>query len=119
MCVGKGAYAQAVGGIQLPFEELAADVLNLNQLKQAGGGKEGLDIRLLDDYVGGVTKVDEQLHGILIDVAYGDLSLARFLQFASEHGTEVGAAGGQDYPVGKDLPSAHVEHHIAELPMAP
>jgi len=77
VCVGEGADAQAVGGVQLTLEELAADVLNLNQLQQTGGRKERLDIGLLDDDVGGVAKVNKQLHGVLVDVAYSDLRLAR------------------------------------------
>lgn len=47
VCVGKGPDSQAVGGVQLSLEELAASLLNLRQLKKAGGGKQRLDVSLL------------------------------------------------------------------------
>lgn len=103
----------------MPLEELAAYILNFDQLEEAGGRQESLDIGLLYYDVGGVAKVDEQLHGVLIDVSNGDLRLAGLLQFPSEHGTEVTAAGGENYSVGEYLPPADVEHHIAELSVAP
>lgn len=45
--VGEGSDAQAVGGIQLPLEELAAGLLDLCQLQQASRGEQSLDVPLL------------------------------------------------------------------------
>lgn len=44
--------AQTVGGVQLPLEELAAGLLDLSQLEQAGSGEESLHIPLLHGHLG-------------------------------------------------------------------
>lgn len=44
--------AQAVGWIQLPFEELTAGLLDLSQLEKAGGGEQRLDVSLLYNHLG-------------------------------------------------------------------
>lgn len=47
VCVREGPDAQTVGGIQLSLEELAAGLLDLSQLKEAGGREQRLDVSLL------------------------------------------------------------------------
>ena len=71
--VGKGPDSETVGRIQLLLEKVATNVLNLGQLEQTGGRKEGLNVRLFDDDRGRVAEVEQQLHGILVDVFYDDL----------------------------------------------
>lgn len=50
--VCEGPDAQTVGGVQLPLEELAAGLLDLSQLEQAGSGEESLHVPLLHSYLG-------------------------------------------------------------------
>lgn len=50
--VCKGPDAKAVGGVQLPLEELAAGLLDLSQLEQAGSREESLHIPLLHSHLG-------------------------------------------------------------------
>lgn len=52
MCVCEGPDAQTVRGIQLPLEELAAGLLDLSQLEQAGGREESLHIPLFHSHLG-------------------------------------------------------------------
>lgn len=49
--VRKGPDPQTVGRVQLPLEELAAGFLDLSELEQAGGGKQSLNIALLDRHL--------------------------------------------------------------------
>ena len=44
--VGEGPDAEAVGGVELRLEELAASVPHICQLEQVGGGEQRLDILL-------------------------------------------------------------------------
>lgn len=115
--VSKSPDAQAIGRVQLSLEELAAGLLDLSQLEKASSWQQGLDISLFHSDLRGVGKVDEQLHGPFINVPDHDLRLPRLCQLPSEHGSEVGAAGWQDYPVGIDLLGPHYQHHIAEFPV--
>ena len=46
MEVGEGPDAEAVGGVELGLEELAAGVPHVSQLEQVGGGEQRLDIVL-------------------------------------------------------------------------
>lgn len=88
MGVGKGPDSEAIGRIQLFLKKIAADVLDLCQLEQAGCRKKSLNVRLFDDDRGRVAKVEQQLHGILVDVFYDDLFLFKLLH-ASDDGSEV------------------------------
>lgn len=45
--VGKGSDAQTIGRIQLPLQELAAGLLDLSQLEEAGCREQSLNIPLL------------------------------------------------------------------------
>jgi hypothetical protein len=116
--VSKSAYSQAIRGVKLSLEELAANILNLSQLEEAGGGQQSLDVVLLNLDVRRVAKVDEQLHGVLINIPDDNLRLPRLGQLVGEHGPEVGAARTQDDPVRKDLATADVEDDVAQLPVA-
>jgi len=49
--VSEGPDAQTVGWIQLPLEELAAGLLDLSQLEEAGCGEQRLDVPLLYSYL--------------------------------------------------------------------
>lgn len=113
--VSKSPDAQAIGRVQLSLEELAAGLLDLGQLEEASSRQQGLDVALLHGDLRGVGKVDEQLHGTLVDIPDHHLCLPGLGQLPGEHGSEVGAAGRQDHPVGVDLLGAHHQHHIAEL----
>ena len=44
--VGEGPDAEAVGGVELGLEELAAGVPHIGQLEQVSGGEQRLDIVL-------------------------------------------------------------------------
>ena len=90
--VGEGPDAQTVRRIELAFEELAADVLNLLQLQQAGGGQERLHVRLFHQNVRGVAEVDQEFHSVLVYVSDGDFRLPRFGQLSGEHCAEIRTA---------------------------
>ena len=49
--VGEGPDAQAVGGVQLPLEELTAGLLDLSQLEEAGGGQQRLHVAFLHGHL--------------------------------------------------------------------
>ena len=72
--VGERAYAEAVGGVELALEVLAAHLLHLLQLQQTGGGQEGLHVVLLDHQAARVAEVDERVERRrvhLVDVDLG------------------------------------------------
>lgn len=117
--VSKSPDAQAIGRVQLSLEELTASLLDLGQLEKTSSRQQGLDIPLLHGDLRGVGEVNEQLHGALVDVPDDHLGLPRLRQLPGEHGSEVGAAGRQDHPVGVDLLGPHYQHHITELPVLP
>ena len=94
--VGEGPDAEAVRRVELPLQELAADVLDLLQLQETGGRQEGLHVGLLHHDVRVVTEVDERLHGGLLHIADRDFGLARLRHLASEHGTKVRRTRRQD-----------------------
>lgn len=72
-------------------------------------------VGLLDDYVRRVAEVNEQFHGVLIDVPDSHLGLTRFLELSREHSSEIRRACRENDAVGEDLSTSDVEHHIAEL----
>lgn len=113
--VSKSPDAQAIGRVQLSLEELAAGLLDLGQLEEASSWQQGLHVALFHGDLRGVGEVDEQLHGALVDVPDHHLGLPRLRQLPGEHGSEIGAAGRQDHPVGVDFLGPHYEHDIAEL----
>lgn len=117
--VSKSPDAQAIGRVQLSLEELTAGLLDLGQLEKASSRQQGLDIPLFHSDLRRVGEVDEQLHGPLVDVPDHHLGLPRLRQLPGEHGSEIGAAGRQDHPVGVDLLGPHYQHHIAELAVLP
>lgn len=55
--VGKGADAQAIRRVQLTLEELAANVLDFGELKEASSRKEHLDIGFFNNDVRGVAEI--------------------------------------------------------------
>lgn len=52
VCVCKGSDAKAVRRVQLPLQELAARLLDLSQLEQAGSREKSLHIPLLYSHLG-------------------------------------------------------------------
>ena len=98
MGVSKGPDTETVGWVELAFEELAADLLYLRQLQEAGGGEEGLHVGLFDDNVGGVAKLNQHFHGVLVQLTNSYLRLTALGQFSGEHGAKVGRASCQYYP---------------------
>lgn len=57
VCISEGPDAQAVGGIQLPLEELAAGLLDLSQLQQASRREQSLNVPLLYCHLESSTEV--------------------------------------------------------------
>lgn len=61
VCVSKGPDAQAVRWIQLPLKELAARLLDLSKLEEAGCREQRLDIPLLYSHLKGC-RSGHQIH---------------------------------------------------------
>lgn len=60
--VCEGADAEAVGGVQLPLQELAAGFLDLRELQQTRGRQKGLHVALLHRHLTAhITNTSHQL----------------------------------------------------------
>lgn len=115
MRIGKRTNPKTVGRIELLLQEVAADVLYLGKLKQTRGRQKCLHVALLDHNRRRVAEVEEQLHRVLVDVAYRDFRLPTLGQLPREHRVEVGTARGQDDAVSEDLALADVENDVAQF----
>src|ERR1700753_2365461 len=54
--------------------------------------QQGLYICLVNNYFGGVTKLDQESHCMFVNISNRDFRLPRLCQLSSEHGSEVWAA---------------------------
>lgn len=75
----------------------------LNTVRLPHGSQKDVQHTLLSHCdVGGVGKVNKSSHHLGADIAQGDLGCATLFEAAGEHGSEVGATGGQYHLVHLD-----------------
>ena len=133
--VGEGPDAEAVGGVELGLEELAARVPHVSQLQQVSGGEQGLYIVLgninlysffvnlqtllcFSVHLACVHVVHEDVEGLGVDPLEDDPGAVP-LGEAGEHGAEVGGARGEEHLVGGDLGVVRHQGHVAQQPRQP
>ena len=115
MRVGESAYTETIGRIQLALEKLTTNILYLSELQQASCRQQSLYVTLLHRDARRVAKVNQQLHGRLVNVSYRHFRLATLGQLASEHGVEVWRAGTENDAVREQFARADNEYDIAEF----
>ncbi len=114
--IGEHSDAEAVCGVELFLEKVAANLLDLLQLEKTCGWQKGLHVRLLNGDFGGVAEVQERFDRRFIDVSYCNFSLTRLGHFSgAKHRHEVRAAGRQHQFVGGEDFVANSHQNVAQF----
>lgn len=82
--VGESANSEAVARIELPLQELAADILDFGKLKEASGRQQRLHVALFHNDLRRVAEVHQGFHGAVVNVLQRHLRLPGLCEFAWE-----------------------------------
>ena len=91
MCTCEAADAQAVGGMQLAHQELAACLPHRADLQQAAGGQQDLHVVLRDEDLPGVGVLHQLLQRRRVHVMQSHFLLQLLHHVVVKHRVEVGA----------------------------
>ena len=97
--VCEGPDAEAVGGVELALQELAARVPDIRQLQQVGGGQQRLHVILGHVHHAGVDVVHKDVERLGVEPLQHHPRAVQ-LRESREHHVEVGGTGGQHHLAG-------------------
>ena len=100
--VCEGPDAEAVGGVELALQELAARVPDIRQLQQVGGGQQRLHVVLGHVHLAGVDVVHEDVQGLRVYPLQHDPGTVS-LGEPREHCVEIRGTGSKNHLLKKIL----------------
>lgn len=114
MSVREALDTEAVARVQLLLQEFGTRVPQSDDVEEAGGLEEELDVVRGDASAARVNVLQERVHGVRLDAVDLHKHLSALPMVVAEHGTEVAAACRQHGAVTGKLATLDADDHVRE-----